>query len=83
MLAYGDPTHRHVFSTLAVRQLATPRFEHYSATRLRVVHVTLDLWAPFRLAGIGALANRQPELYEKYFAFRFPAMNLRAELAVE
>jgi len=83
VLAYGDPTHRHYFSTLAIRQLAQPRFEHYTATRLRVVHVTLDLWTPFRLAGIAALANRRPELYEKYFAFRFPTMNLRAELAVE
>jgi len=83
VLAYGDPTHKHYFSTLAVRQLAHPRFEHYTATRLRVVHVTLDLWAPFRLLGISALANRRPELYEKYFAFRFPAMNIRAELARE
>jgi SAM-dependent methyltransferase len=82
ILAYGDPTHRHYFSTVAVRQLAEPRFAHYSSVRLDVVHVTLDLWAPFRVLGIAALANRRPELYEKYFAFRFPAMNLRAELAV-
>lgn len=83
VLAYGDPTHRHYFSTIAIHQLATPRFEHYTTTRLRLVHVTLDLWAPFRVLGIAALANRRQETYEKYFAFRFPAMNLRAELAVE
>ena len=28
------------------------------------------------------LANRFPEAYEKYLAFRFPAMNIRATLEV-
>jgi hypothetical protein len=36
---------------------------------------------PYRLSGIAALANRFTDLYEKYFAFWFPAMNIRAELA--
>ena len=62
--------------------LATPGFAHYSATRFRVVHVTLDLWLPFRLLGIEALANRRVDLYERYLAFRFPAMNIRAEFEV-
>lgn len=79
VLAYGDPTHKQYFSTIAIRQLAEPRFAHYSDARFEVVHVTLDLWTPFRLAGIGALANRAPDFYEKYLAFRFPAMNIRAE----
>jgi SAM-dependent methyltransferase len=79
-LAYGDPTHRHYFSTLALRSLAEPRFAHYTDVRFRVVHVTLDLWLPFRALGVSRLANRFPETYEKYLAFRFPAMNLRAEL---
>jgi SAM-dependent methyltransferase len=82
VLAYGDPTHRHVFSTLAIRSFAEPRFLHYTAVRFRVIAITLDLWAPFRVAGIGAFANRFPEAYEKYFAFRFPAMNIRATLEV-
>lgn len=82
VLAYGDPTHRHYFSTLAVRSLAEPRFAHYTRVRFTVVHVTLDLWLPFRLLGLGLLANRYPETYEKYLAFRFPAMNLRAEFEV-
>jgi hypothetical protein len=47
-----------------------------------VVHVTLDLWLPFRALGVGALANRYPDFYEKYLAFRFPTMNIRAELEV-
>lgn len=82
VLAYGDPTHRHYFGSIAIRALADPRFAHYTEVRFRVVHVTLDLWLPFRLLGIGKLANRFPDVYEKYFAFRFPAMNLRAEFEV-
>lgn len=80
VLAYSDPTHVHFLSTAAVRGLAEPGFAHYSSVRFRTVHVTLDLWLPFRALGIAALANRWPDLYEKYFAFRFPAMNIRAEL---
>jgi SAM-dependent methyltransferase len=79
VLAYGDPTHRHYFSTLAIRSLAEPRFAHYTASRFRVVGVHLDLWLPFRATGLSLLANRFQEPYEKYFAFRFPAMNIRAE----
>jgi SAM-dependent methyltransferase len=80
LLAYSDPTHKHYFSTLAIRSFAEPRFAHYGDARFELAHVTIDLWLPFRLTGIAALANRFPEVYEKYFAFWFPAMNLRAEL---
>jgi SAM-dependent methyltransferase len=82
VLAYGDPTHLHYFSTIAIRSLAEPRFAHYTAVRFRLVHVTLDLWLPFRAVGLGWFANRFPEVYEKYLAFRFPAMNIRAALEV-
>lgn len=81
-LAYSDPTHRRFLSAAAVRALAEPGFAHYSAARFRVVSVRLDLWLPFRALGIAALANRWPDVYEKYLAFRFPAMNIRAELEV-
>jgi SAM-dependent methyltransferase len=79
VLAYGDPTHRHYFSTLAISSLAEPRFAHYTDIRFRVIHVSLDLWLPFRVLGLERLANRAPTFYEKYLAFRFPAMNIRAE----
>ena len=79
-LAYGDPTHRHYYSTTAIRYFAQPGFSYYSTARFAVEHITLDLWAPFRLAGVAALANRHSDFYEKYLAFRFPAMNIRASL---
>jgi SAM-dependent methyltransferase len=81
-LAYGDPTHRHYFSTIAIRSLAEPRFAHYTDARFRVVHVTLDMWLPFRATGMSVLINRHQEAYEKYFAFLFPTMNIRAEFEV-
>lgn len=81
-LAYSDPTHKRFLSAAAVRALAEPGFAHYSHARFGVVHVTLDLWLPFRALGVGALAKRYPEVYEKYLAFRFPAMNIRAELEI-
>lgn len=79
VLAYGDPTHRHYFSALAIESLAEPRFAHYTDVRFRVIHISLDLWLPFRLTGVAYLANRMPSFYEKYLAFRFPTMNIRAE----
>jgi SAM-dependent methyltransferase len=82
VLAYGDPTHRHYFSTIAIRSLAEPRFAHYTDARFRVIHITLDMWLPFRLLGASMLANSFQESYEKYFAFRFPSMNVRAEFEV-
>jgi SAM-dependent methyltransferase len=82
LLAYSDPTHRHYFSALAVRALAEPRFAHYAQVRMRVVHCTLEFWTPFRLTGVAWLANRHQTPYEKYLAFRFPAMNIHAEFEV-
>jgi SAM-dependent methyltransferase len=82
MLAYSDPTHTHYFSAEAIRTLAEPRFSHYTAVRMRVVHVTIDLWLPFRALGVGHLVRRFPIQYESYLAFRFPAMNIRAEFEV-
>jgi SAM-dependent methyltransferase len=82
VLAYGDPTHKHYFSRIAIESLAEPRFAHYTEVRFNIVHITLDLWFPFRALGIGAFANRFPGPYEAYFAFRFPTMNIRAEFEV-
>ena len=82
MLAFSDPTHKHYLSLMAVGGLAEPGFAHYTAARFRVVSNRVDLWLPFRLTGLERLANRFPRPYEAYFAFRFPAMNIRAEFEV-
>jgi hypothetical protein len=82
VLAYSDPTHRHYFSAIAVESLAEPGFAHYTDVRFRVISVSLDFWTPFRWLGVAALANSFRRVYETYFAFRLPAMNVRAELEV-
>lgn len=82
VLAYSDPTHRHYLSALGVAALASPGFEHYSRVRFEVVSVRLDMWLPFRLAGIEWLANRWTALYEQYLPFLFTSMNVRAVFRV-
>lgn len=82
VLAYTDPTHKHYFAGQAMYALAEPGFDHYTATRFEVVSVRLDLWAPWRVLGIGLFANHFMALYEKYLAFSFSAMNIRAEFEV-
>lgn len=81
-LAYGDPTHVHYFSVMAIRTFERPLFAHYTDFTFRVVSVTLDFWDPWRWVGIARLANRFPSVYEMLFAFWFNAMNIRADLEV-
>jgi SAM-dependent methyltransferase len=82
VLAYSDPTHRHVFSALAIRTIAEPLYERGPQGRFRLIQVTLDFWDPLRWVFVNRLANRFQGTYESLFAFRLPAMNLRAELEV-
>ncbi|HEX2233434.1 MAG TPA: methyltransferase domain-containing protein [Thermoleophilaceae bacterium] len=82
VLAYGDPTHVRAFSAMTIRSLEEPLFEHYTKARFRVIDVTLDFWDPLRWIGVARLANRFQSTYEMLFAFRFPAMNIRATLEI-
>ncbi|MDA0185147.1 class I SAM-dependent methyltransferase [Solirubrobacter phytolaccae] len=82
VLAYGDATHEHIFSAMAIRTFEKSLFSHYLSTDLRVVDLRLDFWDPIRWIGVAALANRFQGPYESLFAFRFPAMNISAELEV-
>ncbi len=81
-LAYTDPTHRRAFSLQSLDHLAgivpTPGYR----ARFEVVSRSLVFWRLPRLLGVGWLANRYPLVYEKYFAFWFPAMNIEAVLRV-
>lgn len=82
VLAYSDPTHEHYFSAMGIRTFEQALFPHYLAVRFRLDWLRLDFWDPLRWLGIAALANRYVSVYEMLFAFRFPAMNIRAELEV-
>jgi SAM-dependent methyltransferase len=82
VLAYGDPTHEHILSAMAIRTFEAALFVHYLPVSFRVLRLKLDFWDVFRWVGIDRAANRFQSTYESLFAFRFPAMNIRAELEV-
>lgn len=82
LLAYGDATHEHIFSAMAIRTFEDALFSHYLSVKFRLVSLTLDFWDPLRWIGVAALANRYQGPYETLFAWRYPAMNIRAELEV-
>ena len=82
VLAYSDPTHAHYFSAAGDPALAEPRFAHYSAGAPPGGPRDARPVAALPRAGDRALANRWPMAYETYLAFRFPAMNIRAEFEV-
>lgn len=82
VLAFSDPTHLHYLSELGVRALANPGFDHYSGVRYEVISTKLDMWLPFRLAGIEWAVNRWTWAYETYFAFLLTSMNIRASFRV-
>jgi SAM-dependent methyltransferase len=51
VLAYSDPTHRHVFSAIAVESLAQPGFAHYTRCALPRGRRVTGLLDPVPLAG--------------------------------
>lgn len=65
ILAYGDPTHVHQLSLLAIEGLADPGFAHYAKSRFAIRSNRVDLWTPFRLLGwsgwpTGSRASTRP-----------------------
>jgi SAM-dependent methyltransferase len=82
--AYGDPTHRHFFTSQSLDYFCGgfPEYEFYSQARFKKIKVRLNFWKIHRWNGISFLANRFPLHYEKLFGFIFPAMNLQFELKI-
>ncbi|MBF0170343.1 MAG: class I SAM-dependent methyltransferase [Nitrospinae bacterium] len=76
--AWSDFTHKSFFSVESLKHLTGGHaaYRHYSATPMELVSSRLHFWKGWRLLGVEALANAFPSLYEKYFAFTFPAMAL-------
>ena len=82
--AYGDFTHRHFFNTESFNYFTAdfPQYDFYSAARFDKIKVRLNFWKFHRINGVSCLANRFPRIYERYFAFIFPAMNIEVSLKV-
>lgn len=82
--AYGDFTHRHFFSTESFNYFTgkSPQYVFPTTAQFNVIGIRINFWRLHRINGISFLANRFPSLYEKYFAFIFPAMNIEVGLKV-
>ena len=76
--AFTDPTHRHFFSSQSFDYFWPERtlYAHYSRATFQVEACRMNLWKPYRLVGLGWLANRFKTRYEKMFAFIFPSESL-------
>jgi SAM-dependent methyltransferase len=83
-LAFGDPTHKHFFNTQSLDYVCGGFSEYGYETKVlfRKVRVKINFWKLHRLDGVSFLANRFPIMYEKLFAFIFPAMNIEFELEI-
>ncbi|OGW07965.1 MAG: hypothetical protein A2W75_00495 [Nitrospinae bacterium RIFCSPLOWO2_12_39_15] len=82
--AYGDPTHRHIFSTESLNFCipSLSNYDFYTEAKFELVRLKINFWKIHRLNGISVIANLFPQYYEKLFAFIFPAMNIKFILKV-
>lgn len=82
--AYGDPTHKHFFNTQSFDYFTGgfSQYGAYSDCKFEKVSTMLNFWRLHKIDGISFFANRFLLLYEKLFAFIFPAMNIEFRLRV-
>ena len=91
--AFSDPTHKHFFTSRSMDYFTGdfPEFSFYSAkARFKKISTHIDFWVIHKLGGIrlqnyiglGFLANHLTGVYEKFFAFIFPAQSIRYELEI-
>ncbi len=88
--AWTDPTHKHYFSSRSFDYFTGefPEYSFYSRARFRKQRVDIQFWSLPRLFNIrpqhwlGAklLADQAPMIYERFFAFIFPAQRIYFEL---
>lgn len=80
--AWSDFTHKSFFSVESLKHLTGEyeEYRHYSSSRMALGGFRIRMWKGWRLLGLEVLANAAPGLYEKYFAFTFPAMALEFTL---
>jgi len=83
--AYSDFTHRNFFSAEGLRTLFNddPGYGHYTIPYLDLAGLHITLWRAWRLLGVEWFANRYTLIYEKLFAFRFPAMSMEFRLTLK
>ncbi len=91
--AFSDPTHKHFFTSRSFDYFTGdfPEFSFYSSqARFKKLSFHIDFWVIHKLGGLrlqnylglGFFANKLTGVYEKFFAFIFPAQSIRYELEV-
>jgi SAM-dependent methyltransferase len=81
--AYGDPTHRHFFSSLSFESFYSGEHNTYAPrAQFRLVMRRILFPRIWRMSGVSTVANRFPERWEQLFAFMFRAENMEFVLEV-
>ena len=70
-VAYAEPQHKLFYSYFMFKNLVTGLKD-----RITVAEWHLTFYKTFRFFGIAALANRDPENYERFWTYLFPAENV-------
>lgn len=90
MDAYTDPTHKRSFSSRSFNYITGnfPELEFYSDIQFKKKKCKINFWPitelrnikPQEWIGLGLFANKLTSIYERFFAFIFPAKNIYFEL---
>ena len=68
-VAYSETDHKRFFSYFMFSSLL-------SKTRFRKIEQKISFYKTFSFVGISALANRFPDIYERFWTYIFPAENV-------
>ncbi len=68
-VAYSEPQHKLFFSYFMFNSLI-------NGLDLEVIEQRITFYKSFRMIGIGHLANKYPDTYERFWTYMFPAENV-------
>jgi len=75
--AYGDPTHKHFFSSFAFDGFLVGNVNVvYAKASYELIERTLEFPKVWRITGVAWLANRFTHRWEQLFAFTFRALSM-------
>jgi len=75
-VAYSEPQHKLFYSYFLLTNLVRP-------IPLKILKQEITFFKTFRMFGIHFLANKWPRIYERFWAYMFPAENLKILLKKE
>ena len=91
--AHVDPTHVRSFTSRSFQYFTghVPELDFYADCRFELVRRRINFWEIVELGGariqewfgLGLFANKLTSIYERFFAYIFPAQNVYFELRVK